>query len=211
MSLAARLKALRTDRGMTQQEVADKLRPRYTSPAVRAWESGKANPRMDTLRQLAEMFDVSVAYLIGEDVAGAVTPSPSSVLVPVLGTAHMGSFDDLDELDYRVEVPSSVVEAHPDSFLIRGFGDCMNRRYPEDAFLLIDKRMEPKSGDAVLVQSDDGSTLVRVYSRGSSTLMLSPDSYSESYSDILGSPDKPPVTIVGVVVWYQASKDVRRL
>ena len=108
------------------------------------------------------------------------------------------------------EVPSGVMAAHPGAFLIHGHGPCMNRRYPEDAYLLVDPRMEPRTGDAVLVQDDDGRGLVRVYARGTSSLMLSPDSWSEAIEDIVGSPDDPPVRVVGVVVWYQAARDVRR-
>lgn len=128
----------------------------------------------------------------------------------VLGTAHMEGFEDIEDVDDRVEVPSGVMDAHPGAFLIHGQGACMNRRYPEDAYLLVDPRMEPRTGDAVLVQDDDGRGLVRVYARGTSSLMLSPDSWSEAIEDIVGSPDDPPVRVVGVVVWYQAARDVRR-
>lgn len=136
--------------------------------------------------------------------------APSSALVPVLATAHMGTFEDEESCDYQAEVPVSVVEAHQGCFLIRGFGPCMNRRFPEDALLLIDPHMTPRNGDAVLVEDEDHRALVRVWTRGSSTLMLSPDSYSDDIPDIVASPDAQAVRLVGVVVWYQATRDVRR-
>lgn len=45
--------------------------------------------------------------------------------------------------------------------------------------------------------------------RGSSTLMLTADSFSD-YDDIIVTPDDPPVRTVGVVVWYQAGEDIER-
>lgn len=36
-----------------------------------------------------------------------------------------------------------------------------------------------------------------------------PDSHTGEYEDIIVKPDDPPVVIKGVVVWYQAEKDVR--
>ena len=204
MGFGRNVLALRTSAGMTQQEIADALG--VTQAAVNAWEHDKARPRYDTLRALAAMFGETVDAMIGDE---RVTPAASSRMVPVLGTAHMGGFDDIDDVDYRVEVPASVVERHPRAFIVHGFGPCMNRRFPEDAHLLVDPDVLPRSGDAVLVQRD-GQALVRAYHRGASTVMLSPDSYSEDLEDMVGTSDDPPAKLVGVVVWYQASEDVRR-
>lgn len=212
MSFSRSFRRLREARGLTQEEVGLKLDPPYSSTAVWKWENSGTIPRMNVLRQLAEMFGVSVGELLDENgaPAGAVSPVASGVMVPVLGTAHMEGFEAIEDVDDRVEVPSNVMAAHPGAFAIHGFGPCMNRRFPEDAYLLVDPHMEPRSGDAVLVQDDDARGLVRVWARGTSTLMLSPDSYSEEIDDIVGSPDDPPVRLVGVVVWYQAKEDVRR-
>ena len=212
MTFQRQFRRLRMEHDLTREAIANRLDPPYSVAAISTWENLGVTPRMPVLRQLADMFGVSVGELLdeGDAPAGAVSPVPSGVLVPVLGTAHMEGFEDIEDVDDRVEVPSGVMSAHPGAFLIHGFGPCMNRRFPEDAYLLVDPRMEPRSGDAVLVQDDDSRGLVRVYARGTSTLMLSPDSYSEAIEDIVGSPDDPPVRVVGVVVWYQAARDVRR-
>lgn len=212
MSFQTQFRRLRALNGLTQEDIATRLDPPYTTQAISRWENVGAVPHASILRQLADMFGVSVGELLDEGAvpAGAVSPVASGVMVPVLGTAHMEGFEAIEDVDDRVEVPSNVMAAHPGAFAIHGFGPCMNRRFPEDAYLLVDPHMEPRSGDAVLVQDDDARGLVRVWARGTSTLMLSPDSYSEEIEDIVGSPDDPPVRLVGVVVWYQAARDVRR-
>lgn len=46
---------------------------------------------------------------------------------------------------------------------------------------------------------------MRRYYKGSSALMLSPDSYEEGYQDIIVH-DGQEITLIGVVVWWQASE-----
>lgn len=61
--LAVRLTALRKQKKKTQQEMADFLG--VTRPAYTAYERGNRNPDYDTLRKLADFFDVTTDYLLG--------------------------------------------------------------------------------------------------------------------------------------------------
>ena len=56
------IKKLREERGMTQDELAEKLN--VTRQAVSNWETGKTQPDIETLTRLAEIFDVSVERII---------------------------------------------------------------------------------------------------------------------------------------------------
>ncbi len=56
------IKKLRKEKGMTQDELAEKLC--VTRQAVSNWEMGKTQPDVDTLTKLAEIFDVSVEQII---------------------------------------------------------------------------------------------------------------------------------------------------
>ena len=78
-----------------------------------------------------------------------------------------------------------------------------------DSVLFVDPHMQPFDGCAVLAETDDYQSIVRKYSKGSTALMLSPDSHSDSFDDIIVRADDPPVKLKGVVVWYQAEKDLR--
>ncbi len=56
-------KTLRTEKGLTQKEVAEKL---YISPmSVSRWESGKSYPEYEILPKLAELYGVPLARLFG--------------------------------------------------------------------------------------------------------------------------------------------------
>lgn len=58
-----RLKSLRKEAGLTQKEIADHFK---TSPQSYAqWEKGLRSPSKESLEKLAQFFDVSTDYLLG--------------------------------------------------------------------------------------------------------------------------------------------------
>lgn len=202
---SSRVKRLRELCGLTQLEVARKL---DVSPAaVGAWENNRSRPRLDKLEKLAELLGTTAYELLNGN--EPMQARPSSVLVPLLGTTHMGEFADEDDCDRMVEVPANVVAAHPGGFCVHADGECMNNRYPSDSVLFVDPHMQPFDGCAVLAETDQYQSIVRKYSKGSTSLMLSPDSHSSSFEDIIVRSDDAPVKLKGVVVWYQAEKDLR--
>ena len=65
MDFGEKLKALRTERGLTQEQLAAKL---YVSrTAVSKWETGGGSPNLDALQAVARLFDVSVDDLLSTD------------------------------------------------------------------------------------------------------------------------------------------------
>ena len=206
MDLGKKIRAHRDELGLTQAELADKLGLTYSS--VSQWESGRATPRTPILRQLAELFDTTVADLMGEDAAEAAI-SGTSRMVPLLGFAHMGEPCDEGSLADEVEVPASIADAHPRGFMVHAQGGCMDNRFPHDALLLVDPDMEPVNGQPVLAETSDYGAVVRNYTRGRSTVMLTADSHSGEYDDILAGPGDEPVVCKGRVVWYMGERDER--
>lgn len=206
MDLGKKIRAHRDELGLTQAELADKLGLTYSS--VSQWESGRATPRTPILRQLAELFDTTVADLMGED-ATETAISGTSRMVPLLGFANMGEPCDEGNLADEVEVPASIADAHPRGFMVHAQGGCMDNRFPHDALLLVDPDMEPVNGQPVLAETADYGAVVRNYTRGRSTVMLTADSHSGEYDDILAGPGDEPVVCKGRVVWYMGERDER--
>lgn len=206
MDFAQKLRQMREKAGLTQGDLADKLD--VSRPAVSSWESGKIRPRLNKLQQLADLFDTTVADLMGEDAAEAAI-SGTSRMVPLLGFAHMGEPCDEGTLADEVEVPASIADAHPRGFMVHAQGGCMDNRFPHDALLLVDPDMEPVNGQPVLAETSDYGAVVRNYTRGRSTVMLTADSHSGEYDDILAGPGDEPVVCKGRVVWYMGERDER--
>lgn len=207
MEFGDKLRSLRTKAGLTQLDIAEKLD--VSAAAIGAWENGRAKPRLTKLGQLAELFDTTVADLMGEDAAEAAI-SGTSRMVPLLGFAHMGEPCDEGSLTDEVEVPASIADAHPRGFMVHAQGGCMDNRFPHDALLLVDPDMEPVNGQPVLAETSDYGAVVRNYTRGRSTVMLTADSHSGEYDDILAGPGDEPVVCKGRVVWYMGERDERQ-
>lgn len=206
MEFGEKLRSLRTKAGLTQLDIAEKLD--VSAAAIGAWENGRAKPRLTKLGQLAELLGTSAADLMGED-ATETAISGTSRMVPLLGFAHMGEPCDEGSLADEVEVPASIADAHPRGFMVHAQGGCMDNRFPHDALLLVDPDMEPVNGQPVLAETSDYGAVVRNYTRGRSTVMLTADSHSGEYDDILAGPDDAPVVCKGRVVWYMGERDER--
>lgn len=206
MEFGDKLRSLRTKAGLTQLDIAEKLD--VSAAAIGAWENGRAKPRLTKLGQLAELLGTSAADLMGED-ATETAISGTSRMVPLLGFAHMGDFEDEGNLADEVEVPASIADAHPRGFMVHAQGGCMDNRFPHDALLLVDPDMEPVNGQPVLAETSDYGAVVRNYTRGRSTVMLTADSHSGEYDDILAGPGDEPVVCKGRVVWYMGERDER--
>lgn len=58
-----RLKEERLVNGFTQRDMAERLN--ITQPSYIRHENGKAEPSLENLVKIAEIFDVSVDYLLG--------------------------------------------------------------------------------------------------------------------------------------------------
>lgn len=206
MEFGDKLRSLRTKAGLTQLDIAEKLD--VSAAAIGAWENGRAKPRLTKLGQLAELLGTSAADLMGED-ATETAISGTSRMVPLLSFAHMGEPCDEGNLADEVEVPASIADAHPRGFMVHAQGGCMDNRFPHDALLLVDPDMEPVNGQPVLAETSDYGAVVRNYTRGRSTVMLTADSHSGEYDDILAGPGDEPVVCKGRVVWYMGERDER--
>ncbi len=57
------LKDLRTEKGLTQEQLAKDIN--FSMSIVNKWENGKKNPSVQALKILSKYFKVSTDYLLG--------------------------------------------------------------------------------------------------------------------------------------------------
>lgn len=65
MEFSERLKDLRKQAGLTQVDVAEKLG--ISQPAYASWERGVKKPTQENLVKIAQILNVSVDYLVGNE------------------------------------------------------------------------------------------------------------------------------------------------
>ena len=102
---AIRIRELRKKHNLTQKELADKL---YKSEStVRMWELGKSEPDNETIRQLAEMFNVSSSYLLGElTIRNIAKPEKNTIML----RGRDGSEDGSELTDEQLELFKNMLK-----------------------------------------------------------------------------------------------------
>ena len=65
MTLGEKLKKFRADKGLTQEELAEKLY--VTRTAISKWESNRGYPNIDALKAISKFFSVSIDELLSSD------------------------------------------------------------------------------------------------------------------------------------------------
>ena len=65
MKFGEKIKKLRSDNNMTQEDLAQKLF--VTRTAVSKWETDKGLPGIDSLKSIADLFHISIDELISDD------------------------------------------------------------------------------------------------------------------------------------------------
>lgn len=87
MTLGQKLKELRSLKGLTQKELADKLHVSFQT--VSKWENGENEPDIATLKELAVLFNCSVDYLIGSEQEGLAPAQQNNQTVIVQHEQHV--------------------------------------------------------------------------------------------------------------------------
>lgn len=211
MGLAENIRKFRTDADLTQAKLADLVG--VTRATVTQWEKGWSQPRMGAVEKLSEVLGVSMSELVDDSnikrVPGAITPTePRKAYLPLLGKVHAGDAQEPQVLDERISLPYEVWERHRDGYFLQVEGQCMSKIYPEGSYILIDPMQRPTNGSIAVVSIDGADYVMRRLYKGSSVLVLSPDSWEAGYEDIVIAGDDHTVELVGSVVWFQASGEL---
>jgi len=93
MSIGSRIQSLRTTKAWSQEDLAKKLKT--SGPNVSRWENNHGIPSVDALRELAQVFDVSVDYFLFDE---APLRPLSGLKDPDLAQ-QLSQIDSLDEQD----------------------------------------------------------------------------------------------------------------
>ena len=187
-TFSERLKSLRSEKGWSQQRLADELK--LSKSSVNMYERGEREPGFETMEAIADTFNVDMDYLYGRtDVkiaepiqlnAGTVPPGfellPRMVKKPLIGDIACGEPITAEQnvADY-VDVPETV---HCD-FCLRCHGDSMvDAGIQDNDVVYIRIQPEVEDGEIAAVRIGGEATLKRVYYDGQSlTLMPANSSY----------------------------------
>lgn len=186
------IKELRCTKNLTQADLARLCSVHQT--AVSQWEKGRTTPDTESLKKLAEIFNVSVDYLLG-------TPEKKGIKIPVLGYVRAGiPVEAVEEvLDY--EEISPEVAASGEFFALKIKGDSMEPRICDGDVVIVRKQNDVDSGDIAVVLVNSMDATVKKIIKKDTSISLVP--FNTNYDVMIFSSEeiaKLPVRIIGRVV-----------
>ena len=194
------LKRLRKERGLSQIAFAREIHASQNT--ISQWEQGIRQPNNDTLKEIADYFNVSVDYLLGrKEYDNTSNSHKKGVKIPVLGNVQAGiPLEAIEEiLDY--EEISEEMAAQGEFFALKIRGESMLPRMVEGDIIIIRKQPDVDSGDiaVVLVNGNDATVKkIRKTHSGIELVPLNPSFEIRYYSN--AEIESLPVIILGKVV-----------
>ena len=218
MDIGENIRALRMREHMSQTDFAKRVG--VTKKTVSRWENGQSFIRGAHLEKLAEALNVPVGDIVGDapefksptadepdfEHASNLPNAFQALRYPVYKIERSGNGTTL-RLASHAFAPPDVAKRHPASVFVRMDYREMTRLYPVGSLLLVDQRLKPYNSCTAVALVDNAAIVIRHYLTGNDTVVLSSWSHDAPSPDLML--DKRRVRIIGVVVWFQASHDVR--
>lgn len=225
---AERLRELRLKKDVTQVELGRLLN--LSKQTISSYENRGSTPDPETLRRLADYFDVSVDYLLGrtddprtytrdagdsfrvsdhvviEKIPGAQPVGPT-VKVPILGVIRAGEPIYAEQnIEGWEEVPQEW--ANGECFFLRVTGDSMSGARIQEGDLVFVRRQDfAENGDIVVaIVNGEDATIKRIFF-ADETIILHPE--NPKYKPLVfRGKERDEVRIVGKVLWFRGTVGV---
>lgn len=166
-----RIKVLRTERGITQEQLAAMLK--VSRSTIGMYESGKREPDFEMSEAIADIFNVDMDYLTGRsDIQRRHPITPSTFIPP--GFSPLPDMDTLPRVgriacgepilaEQNIEDYDSVPSNWRATFTLICVGDSMAPRIQDGDLVAIRQQREVENGEIAAVRIGDEATLKRVY------------------------------------------------
>ncbi len=203
-----RLKELRKKRGLYQKDIANYLEVDRTTYVK--YETGASEPDTETLSKLADLFNVSLDFLVGRDDIEEISPTSTGLRIPVYGNTAAGipitaieDFDSDNPDDW--EEISDTMARNGQYIALRIKGDSMEPRMKTGDVVIV--RIQPyvDNGDVAIVRvNGDEATCKKIKKTPEGLWLISTN---PNYDPMFYSPkdiEELPVAIIGKVVELRA-------
>jgi repressor LexA len=191
ISLQEKLKQLRKERGLSQQDLAFHFG--YKSfTTIQKWEDGSSLPPTKLLTQLSEFYHISVEELMSTE---------RRVAIPILGTVRGGALRYASQEFKGVEYVDEKEGSPEEHFYLEVIGDSMinARIYPEDLVYVHRQDLVENGAIAVILVGEE-ATIKRVFYE-EDKLILKPE--NPKYQAMIYTQEEcetKPIRILGKVI-----------
>jgi repressor LexA len=200
-SFGPKLKALRLYRGLSQEELATRIKT--SKQVISRYETGQRVPKITVVKQFADDLNVPISYFLEEDHDSA---HKKTRFVPVLGNVPAGIPLEAIEniLDY--EEISQDMSNRGEYFGLVVHGDSMEPKFSEGDVVIVRKQSVLESGEiGIIIVNGTDATIKKFVSHeegGISLIPLNPKYAPKYYTN--GEIDTVPIRVLGKVVELRA-------
>lgn len=180
-----RLKFLRSEKGWSQQRLADELK--LSKSSVNMYERGEREPGFETMEAIADTFNVDMDYLYGrtdvkiaepiqlntDAVPPGFEPLPEMVQVPLIGNIACGTPITAEE---NIKQYIGIPAAWRADFALECHGDSMAPRICDGDIVCIRKQCEVETGQIAAVRIGEEATLKHFYKSGDMVQLIAENS-----------------------------------
>lgn len=172
-NFSSRIKLLRTERGITQEQLASMLK--VSRSTIGMYESGKREPDFETSEAIADIFNVDMDFLTGRSdverkhpltpttvIPPGFQPMPEMATVPIVGRIACGTPILAEQ---NIEGSACVPARWRATFSLICKGDSMEPKIHDGDLVAIRKQPEVENGEIAAVRIGEEATLKRVYKR----------------------------------------------
>lgn len=172
-NFSSRIKLLRTERGITQEQLASMLK--VSRSTIGMYESGKREPDFETSEAIADIFNVDMDFLMGRSdverkhpltpttvIPPGFQPMPEMATVPIVGRIACGTPILAEQ---NIEGSACVPARWRATFSLVCKGDSMEPKIHDGDLVAIRKQPEVENGEIAAVRIGEEATLKRVYKR----------------------------------------------
>lgn len=205
-NFASTIKHLRTERGITQEQLAAMLK--VSRSTIGMYETGSREPDFETCEAIADIFNVDMDYLMGRSTVERKNPITPTAIIPP-GFSPIPELDTLPIVgriacgtpilaEQNIDGTACVPARWRANFVLICKGDSMVPKIHDGDLVAIRKQPEVENGEVAAVRIGEEATLKRVYRHENMLELRSENPTFESI--ILVGEDMRKATIEGKAV-----------
>ena len=180
-----RIKEILELKGVKQTWLAEKLNKSYNM--VNSYVQNRRQPSLEILYEIANLLQVEARELLDSNqFVAKKTNISDTVEIPLVGSVSCGLPIFAEEnIEAKIPVSTKLIRKSANYFLLRAFGDSMNKKGINSGDLLLIKQQQvAESGDLVLALVDDDATVKEFINNGD-TIVLKPHSTNPKHQPII--------------------------
>lgn len=198
--LGRRIRQLRNDNGWNQEELGKKMN--LAKVTISQYENETRSPNPDIINQFADLFGVTVDYLLGRD--DNKNYINDYITINVYGRVPAGiPLEAIEDIQDTEELSLKDYSPNKDYLGLIVDGDSMYPKYLKGDTIIVEVTPQCENGeDCVVYVNGYDATLKTVIKNGDGSITLRP--INPSYPPTTYGPDDESIKILGKV------KEIRR-